>query len=150
MSTISTLNNIIKILKDGQEGFRDASTDVENHDLKEVFSRYSLQRSQLAGELQALVQSLGESDPADRGSVIGAMHRGWINLKAALISKDEHAVLAECESGEDAAVAAYRDALKKEDLPANVRATLTQQAVIVKAAHDDIRNRRDAAALVNA
>lgn len=143
MNTLSNLNNLIETLKDGQEGFRAASEDVANSGLKSLFSKYSLQRARFAGELQELAHSLGESDPADGGSVAGAVHRGWLNLKAALMSKDEHAVLAECERGEDVAVAAYRKALEQADLPANVRSVIERQAADVKAAHDHVRNLRD-------
>ncbi|TDU63210.1 uncharacterized protein (TIGR02284 family) [Prosthecobacter fusiformis] len=143
MSTISTLNNLIETLKDGQEGFRAASEDVESSDLKTLFSKYSLQRSRFAGELQEVVISLGDHDPADSGSVSGAVHRGWLNLKAALMSKDEHAVLAECERGEDVAVAAYSKVLEDTDLPANVRSIVQKQAAEVKSAHDNVRNLRD-------
>lgn len=146
MNTLSTLNNLIETLKDGQEGFRSASEDVANSELKTLFSKYSLQRARFAGELQELAHSLGESDPADGGSVAGAVHRGWLNLKAALMSKDEHAVLAECERGEDVAVAAYRKALENPDLPANVRAVLESQAADVKSTHDHVRNLRDSVA----
>ena len=143
MSTISTLNNLIETLKDGQAGFRAAAEDITDSRLKKLFSEYSLQRSRFAGELQSLVQSLGESDPANSGSVAGAVHRGWINLKAALMSKDEHAVLAECERGEDVAVAAYRKVLDDPDLPGNVRATVEKQFAEVKTTHDHVRNLRD-------
>lgn len=143
MKTTSTLNNLIETLKDGQEGFRAASADIESSDLKSLFSEYSLQRSKFVGELQALARELGESDPADSGSIAGAVHRGWIDLKAALVSKDEHAVLAECERGEDVAVTAYRKALENEDLPSHVRATIQKQAAEIKATHDHVRNLRD-------
>lgn len=147
MSTISTLNNLIETLKDGQEGFRAASEDIGSSELKTLFSKYSLQRAQFAGELQEAVITLGDHDPEDSGSVAGAIHRGWIDLKAALMSKDEHAVLAECERGEDVAVAAYRKALEEEDLPANIRAIVQKQATEVKAAHDKVRNLRDSVAV---
>lgn len=143
MSTTSTLNNVIETLKDGQAGFQAAAADVTSSDLKSLFSEYSLQRSKFAGELQALAHSLGEKDPADSGSVAGALHRGWIDLKAALVSKDEHAVLSECERGEDVAVAAYRKAFEQEDLPSNVRSTLEAQFAEVKATHDHIKALRD-------
>lgn len=146
MSTLSTINNLIETLRDGQEGFRTASEDTQSSQLKSLFSKYSLQRSKFVGELQEVAISLGDHDPEDGGSIAGAVHRGWINLKAALVSKDEHAVLAECERGEDVAVAAYRKALE-EDLPANVRTIIQRQADEVKAAHDDIRNRRDSVAV---
>ncbi len=143
MSTLTTLHNLIHILKDGQEGFRTASEDISNSELKTLFSSYSLQRSKFSGELQALAHELGEQDPPSSGSVAGALHRGWIDLKAALMSRDEHAVLAECERGEDAAVAAYRKAIEEDDVPANILAILQIQFMDIKSAHDNIRNLRD-------
>lgn len=142
-STTSLLNDLIETLKDGQEGFRASSVDVESPDLKSLLSKYSLQRSAFAGELQALARSLGENTPETSGSVAGALHRGWIDLKAALASRDAHAILAECERGEDSAVAQYRSALEHNSLPADVRATLQTQFAAVQAAHDHVRNLRD-------
>ena len=142
-NTTSILNDLIETLKDGQQGFREAAEDVKSSDLKTLFSEYSLQRSQFAGELQSLAHSLGEKEPATAGSVSGALHRGWINLKSALSSKDEHAILAECERGEDSAVAAYTKALAEEGLPGHVTATLQTQYKAVKAAHDRVRDLRD-------
>ncbi len=145
-NSISVLNNLIEILKDGQEGFKASANDVESPELKRVFNEYSLQRSGFAGELQALVVSLGESKPQTEGSVAGALHRGWINLKSALASRDAHAILAECERGEDSAVANYREALEDADLPSNLRAILEKQLAAVKAAHDRVRMLRDSLA----
>ena len=138
----STLNSLIETCKDGQEGFRVAASDVKNADLKTLFSEFSLQRSQFVGELQTLVRTLGE-DMEKTSSVAGAVHRGWINLKAAISSGDEHSILSECERGEDHAVAEYRKALAAE-LPANVRETVQRQATQVQAAHDRVRDLRDA------
>ena len=145
-NTIDTLNDLIETLKDGQEGFRAASADVESSDLKQLFSQYSLQRSSFAGELQALAHSFGESTPTTTGSVAGALHRGWMDLKAAIVSRDEHAILAECERGEDYALAAYQKALALPGVPMNVVDTLRTQAIDVKAVHDHIRTLRDALA----
>lgn len=143
-STITTLNGLIEICKDGQDGFRDASENVKNSDLKTLFSGYSLQRSKFAGDLQQLVLTLGE-EPETTGSIVSALHRGWIDLKAAFTKGSDHAILAECERGEDHAVSAYRKALT-ELLPDNIRETVSTQCAAVQAAHDDIRDRRDACA----
>ena len=144
MNTTKILNDLIQICKDGQDGFRDAGENVKHSDLKSLFASYSLQRSKFAGELQQLVTQLGE-EPEKSSGIASAIHRGWIDLKAAFTNGSDHAILAECERGEDYAVAAYRDALK-EELPANVRSVVTEQSIVVKATHDDIRNRRDACA----
>ena len=146
-TTNSILNDLIETLKDGQEGFRAAATEVEADELKKLFGEYSLQRSKFAGELQAMAHSLGEQEPATTGTVAAKLHRGWMNLKSALTSKDAHAILAECERGEDSAVAEYKEALEADGLPADVQETLRAQFTEVKAAHDRIRNLRDSLAV---
>ena len=146
---LNTLNSLIETLKDGQEGFKAAAADVENSELKTLFSHYSLQRSAFVGELQTLAHSLGESDPPNSGSVAGALHRGWMDIKSAIASRDEHAILAECERGEDYALAAYKEALQQPGLPMNIVDTLRTQAIEVKSVHDHVRKMRDALAPVS-
>ncbi len=139
----SLLNDLIQTLKDGQAGFKAAADDVDSAEIRTLFNSLVLQRSKFAGELQALAHSLGEAEPQTSGSVSGALHRGWIDLKAALTSNNEHAILAECERGEDSAVAHYRETLDRTDLPSNVREILANQFVEIKAAHDQVRDLRD-------
>ena len=134
----------METLKDGQEGFRQAAEAVHDSRLKTLFSDYSLQRSQFAGELQNEAISLGEHNPENTSSTAGAMHRAWINLKSAITSGDDHAILAECERGEDSAVNEYKKAMEAE-LSAPIRETISRQYTDVKGAHDRIRALRDAA-----
>jgi uncharacterized protein (TIGR02284 family) len=140
---ISTINSLIETLKDGQEGFRQAAEGVKDPSLKSVFNEYSLQRAKFAGELQAEAVQLGESKPEDSSSTAGAMHRAWINIKSAVTSKDDHAILAECERGEDSAVNEYKEALE-EDISAPVRDLISRQYGEVQNAHDRIKGLRDA------
>ena len=142
---ISTLNGLIETLKDGQEGFKQSASGVDDPQLKTLFDNFALQRSKFAGELQSEVVQLGEPEPEDSSSTSGALHRTWINIKSAVTSRDRHAILAEAERGEDSAVSAYRDALE-QDLPAPVREIVSRQSSEVKMAHDKIRNLRDAVA----
>jgi uncharacterized protein (TIGR02284 family) len=142
---ISTLNSLIETLKDGQEGFKQSASGVDDPQLKTIFDTLALQRSKFAGELHNEVVRLGDSEPETSSSATGAIHRTWINIKSAVTNRDRHAILAEAERGEDAAVDAYEDAMQ-EDLPAPIREIVTRQQTEVKAAHDKIRNLRDAAA----
>ena len=142
---ISTLNNLIETLKDGQEGFKQSAEGVDDPQLKSTFDTLSLQRSKFAGELQSEVVQLGDPDPEDSSSVSGSMHRAWINIKSAVTNRDRHAILAEAERGEDSAVSAYKDAMA-EELPAPIKEIVSRQASEVKAAHDKIRDLRDATA----
>lgn len=139
---ISTLNNLIETCKDGQNGFQTAAEGVERSDLKSLFYELGQQRSQFAGELQTLVRELG-GDPESTGSTSAALHRGWINIKSLVTGKDETAILNEAERGEDVAKAAFEKATK-EQLPSNVASVVQQQSTQVKAAHDRVRDLRDA------
>ena len=140
---ISTLNGLIETCKDGQKGFSEAAEGVERSDLKSLFYEFSQQRSQFAGELQSLVQTLG-GDPENTGSIAGTIHRGWINIKSAVTGKDEGSILNECERGEDVAKNAYKAALEQA-LPAHVLDTVQTQYTSVKAAHDRIKALRNTA-----
>ena len=140
---ISTLNGLIETCKDGQEGFTTAAEGIERSDLKSLFYEFAQQRSQFAGELQSLVQSMG-GDPENSASLAGTIHRGWINIKSAVTGQDEASILNECERGEDSAKNMYKDALQS-GLPANVLETVQQQYTSVQAAHDRIKALRDSA-----
>jgi len=140
---ISTLNNLIETCKDGQEGFQQAAEGVQNSQLKSIFYEFGQQRSQFAGELQTLVRELG-GDPETSASTAGALHRGWINIKSAIMGQDDQAILNECERGEDVAKNAYKGALE-ENLPANILDVVQRQYSAVQAAHDQIKMLRDSA-----
>jgi uncharacterized protein (TIGR02284 family) len=135
---ISSLNNLIETCKDGQYGFQTAAEGVKNSELKTLFSTFSQQRAKFAGELQNEVLRLG-GDPEKTGSTAAAFHRGWINIKSAVTGEDEHAIIAECERGEDSAVRNYEEALKGT-LPANIEVIVRRQLTDITEAHDRIRS----------
>lgn len=139
--TISTLNNLIETCKDGELGFKTAADGLESPTTKAKFLEYSRQRAEMARELQAEVRRLG-GDPEQSGSVAGSVHRGWLDIKSAVTGKNDHAIIAEAERGEDVAKAAYEKALK-ETLDSGTRTVVQQQSAKVKQAHDLVRDLRD-------
>jgi uncharacterized protein (TIGR02284 family) len=140
--TISVLNDLIETCRDGQEGFQEAADNVHQEDLRRFFANVAIERARFVGELQSEVRTLG-GDPGDSGSIGGSLHRAWMDLKGSLTGNDEHSILAACESGEDSAVNAYRDALKN-DLPGNVRAIVESQLNDIERVHNTVRQYRDA------
>jgi len=142
--TISTINTLIETLKDGEKGFKDASEAVRDPQLKSLFQQYSEQRHRFATELQSEAQTLGESDPEKSSSAAGAMHRAWINLKSAVTSGDDKAILSECERGEDSALHEYEEAIH-DGLTGPVQQIVARQFTEIKSAHDRVKQLRDAA-----
>ena len=137
------IDNLIETLKDGQKGFKQAAEGVSNPQLKSLFRDYSQQRSRFATALQSEARQHGETDPETSCSATGALHRGWINLKSAITGGDEHAILAECERGEDSAVEEYKKALE-DGLTPSAQELVSRQFADIKAAHDRIRSLRGA------
>lgn len=139
---VSVLNSLIETCKDGEKGFKDAAEGLKAGDIKAKFMEYSRERAQMAAELQAEVRRLG-GDPDKSGSMSGSIHRGWLDLKAALTGHDDHAIVSEAERGEDVAKEAYEAALKGTDLSGSALTLVQQQAARVRRVHDDVRDIRD-------
>ena len=138
------LNELVETLKDGQKGYADAMTDVEDSKLKETFKKYAVQRAGFITEIEDQMFKM-DLKPDEGSSVTGTVHRAWIDLKSALTSKDNKAVLNECERGEDYAVKAYQTALKAQDLPGTLKSVIEKQYQGVQAAHNDIKSLRASA-----
>ncbi|HZM91442.1 MAG TPA: PA2169 family four-helix-bundle protein [Blastocatellia bacterium] len=141
---ISTLNDLIEICRDGQNGFKEAAENVKNPDLKSFFNECSTERAQFVSDIQLEVRRLG-GDPQKTGSTAGALHRVWMDIKGTFTGKDDHAILSECERGEDSAVEAYREAIKLS-LPLTIQQLLERQFQSVRQTHDRIKQMRDAKA----
>ena len=140
-NAISVLNNLIETCKDGEKGFKAAAEGLTAPDIKLRFLNYSRERAQMTSELQAEVRRLG-GDPEQSGSMAGALHRGWLDIKSVATGKDDYAIVAEAERGEDVAKNAYESALN-EPLPASAHTLVHQQAVQIRQAHDDVRSLRE-------
>ena len=137
----SILNDLVETSKDGEKGFRAAAEDTKNTELQSEFLRRAQDCATGAADLQQRVARLG-GKPEEGGSVAGAVHRGWVNLKGAVSSRTDLAILEECERGEDVAKARYRKALEVT-LPEGIREVVQRHYDGVMRNHDQIRDLRD-------
>jgi uncharacterized protein (TIGR02284 family) len=138
---IDALNDLAECCKDGEYGFRACAEQAKRADLKSVFLQRADDCRGAAQELYEQIRSLG-GKVDEGGSVAGAIHRGWVAVKAKLTTYDDKAVLEEAERGEDNAVARYRKALK-QPLPAAVKLIVERQMQGVQRNHDQIKMLRD-------
>jgi uncharacterized protein (TIGR02284 family) len=140
---IRLLEELGATCRDGEEGFRQVAGEFEDPAMRERFTRYAHQRAGLASELVGEIHRLG-GEPTTTGHAAGAIHRGWMRLKAALTGYDDAAILNEAERGEDVALEVYRKALACE-LPVETRTMLQRQRDDIEAVHREVRDLRDAA-----
>ena len=136
-----TLRSVIESLIDGQEGFQKIGDNLKDETLKRYFLAESLKRAQFRGDLEEVLHQEGIHDVKEKGSVSGAIHRAWGDIKTKLGGGD-HTLLETAEQGEDAAKKAYADAMQKE-LPLPIRQILATQAAHIQSSHDYVKAARD-------
>ncbi|OZI59613.1 PA2169 family four-helix-bundle protein [Bordetella genomosp. 11] len=138
---VKLLNDLTETCKNGEKGFQVAAEDTKDPELRGLLQNRAQDCAAGAAELQAIVARLG-GKPETGGSVAGAVHRGWVHLKAAVTGRSDAAILEECERGEDVAKQDYTNALR-EPLPEDIRAVVQRQYEGVLRNHDQIRALRD-------
>ena len=138
---VDALNDLAECCKDGEYGFRACAEQAKRADLKSVFLQRADDCRGAAQELYEQIRGLGGTID-EGGSATGAMHRGWVAVKATLSTYDDKAVLEEAERGEDNAMARYRKALK-QPLPAAVKLIVERQMQGVQRNHDQVKMLRD-------
>lgn len=138
--TTEILNDLVEINNDRIKGYERAIEELKDSDddLKVLFSDLITESSELRSELI----SAGGKDHDDTTNS-GKIYRAWMDVKAAFTGHDRKTVLENCEFGEDAAQKAYKTALEEENLPATLKALISQQKSTLKASHDRIKLLRD-------
>jgi uncharacterized protein (TIGR02284 family) len=134
----STLDRLVQTCLDGEKGFRAAAGDISDVNLRRLFESYAQQRAEFAAELQQELRRLGR-DPSDSGHTSAALHRGLMEVKAAVSGRNEGTIISECERGEDVALEAYQAALGAP-LSDELRGIVERQLLRIKEAHDQIRS----------
>ena len=104
---ISDLKDLLSIVNDGKEGYESASEVTDKIELQGVFLKYAAQRAGYAEELKAHIATHGGVATNESGDLLGALHRTWIDLKLALSSKMDVAILKAVVTGEKAAIEKY-------------------------------------------
>ena len=132
----TALNTLIGTLIDSVEGYQKAAADTDNTRYAEMFNARAQERQQALTGLQAAVARLG-GNPEDDGTTAGAVHRGWINLKEAVVGRDDEAIVNSVESGEDYLKEKFELALKA-DIDPQARTVIERAYQSVRQGHDQI------------
>ena len=132
---IAVLNSLIKTTLDSRKGFLDAAEDADGTHFAAFFADFADRRLQAAATLQAEVRRLG-GEPENEGSLAGAAHRTFMNLKEMFVSRDDKAIVEEVERGEDFIKAKFEDAFANEQLSPDARAVVIEAFRSVEAGHE--------------
>jgi uncharacterized protein (TIGR02284 family) len=134
---VKVLNSLIETTLDSANGYKEAAEHVDNPQYKTMFAERSSKRMELSRRLQEEVRTFG-GDPGDHQSMMGKMHNKFVGLKDKVTGSSDKSVIDEVERGEDVIKKKYEMARDDADLPAEVRAVVTEAYQSVKADHDQI------------
>ena len=133
----ATLNTLIATLIDSVEGYEKSAKEVDSPELARMFAARAEERDGAARHLREAVVAQG-GEPEDRGTLLGSIHRAFLSLREAVSRRDDAAIVAEIEHGEDYLKDKFETALDSDTLDPGPREAVKQAWASVKAGHDEM------------
>lgn len=121
---ISSLQHLVVIGVDGEEGYQKAAEMVSSKNLLAQFEQIATTRNTQAEDIRNYLAENGVEKPEHEGSFSGNLHRAWLDIKGTLSNRSDSASVSSCVTGDKAAIDAYQDVLNEKDLPADLHSLL--------------------------
>jgi len=141
IGSISVLNKLIQLTKDTEEGYLTAAENVDDSYLQKLLKERAENCHIAALDLQRKVKEM-DGIPPQNGTILGIMHRNWINIKGTLTGRNELTILDECERREAMVEEAYEKILK-DNISEEIRPLIQQQYESIVNDHNIIRDLMD-------
>lgn len=126
------LDDVVRVLNDGVRGYHTAADEMSNSILATQMRNLAHSREQALNELMRVAVDETRMTPDEQtGSLTGALHRGWLKIKAT-VAGDE-AVIEAAKTGEDEARSRL-EALLAEDLEGEIEAAVRRALLDIESA----------------
>ena len=122
---ISSLQHLVVIGVDGEEGYSKAAEMVSSKNLLAQFEQTATTRNTQAEAIRNYLAENGVEKPEHEGGFSGALHRAWLDVKGTLSNRSDSAAVSSCVTGDKAAIDAYQEVLDEKDLPGDLRSLLS-------------------------
>lgn len=143
VKTEKYLNSLLEKTYDAQRGYANAAEVTEHVQLKRWLAQQGARRTEFAAALAGEMKGMNEN-PKNDGSFAGDMHRGWMNIKAALSLNKDESVLEECLTGEKSAIEEYNQVLEhRGELPPTIVSVLEAQKDEIQATVNEVKTLED-------
>ncbi len=139
---VQTINELIQATRDSAAFYQDASTHVDNPQLKSLFVEMAQSKNGLVGSMAKEVLNEGAT-PAASGTFGGAWRQFYSNVKLLIASdKGDYEYVKELKASEDRLLDVFHDVIKDEKAPKAVKAALNSYLPTVIKQHDIMRDRK--------
>jgi len=137
----SELNELIEITRDGKVFYEHARDEVNDVELKALFTDMAQAKTEVINALQGKVLANNDK-PATGGTLMGKARQVYADTKAALSSDEGATYIAELEEAEDRILHAFEHAMDGHE--PDLRPELATQMPKVRACHDRMRDLKKA------
>ncbi|ALJ05136.1 hypothetical protein APS56_08355 [Pseudalgibacter alginicilyticus] len=139
---VNVLQELLQKNYDAEAGYKQVMTKAKSQGLKEWLQLKAKQRSEYATQLDNVIRNFNAT-PAEDGTVLGSVHRGWIDVKTTLSSDTDESILEECIRGEKASVSEYETQLEKVSDYLPIKDLLNNQMTSIKTALNTVKRMED-------
>jgi uncharacterized protein (TIGR02284 family) len=136
-SLVSVLLDLVETCDDGEQGYRQAAGDTADSGDRLIFERHAKERAVFASALRKRLEQLG-CHRETPGTVLGAIHRDWLEVSGTLMGDRPCAILRECLRGDGAALRVYGGALRA-GLPPDLQELVQTQHTALQTARDEMQ-----------
>jgi uncharacterized protein (TIGR02284 family) len=139
-SSIDTIDELMKTVEDGVNGFElcvEKLEGAQRKDVSDLFRTLGSQRAEFRDELRSLARNLGHVTN-DKGTVAAKIQREWMDIQDFVSETDAKRVLNAAESGERHAIGVFVNALEKNLTP-DLRTFVAFQLESIRSSHEKIR-----------
>ncbi|NNF34054.1 MAG: PA2169 family four-helix-bundle protein [Saprospiraceae bacterium] len=130
------LQDLINRLFDAEKGYREIIKATSIPTLKGWMKRYATERQSMREDLVEAYKKLGGS-PEVSTTLIGDMHRAFIDIKVNGAWDNFESIVTEIERGASTLISDYEDTLKEVKMPAHLVTLLNDQKLLVE---NELRN----------
>lgn len=134
-----TLNDLIATTFDSVDGYTEAAKNSENERFVTLFKARAAERQVVITTLRDEVTRLGGM-PDDDGTMLGRAHRMFLNLKSSVTGRDDKAIVAEVEQGEDHIKHRFESAIDDAEVSPQVNLVIREAFTSIKQGHDAMRD----------
>ncbi len=142
--SLSPLKDLHELLGDATKGYADAASKMKTPKIAAFLDQLSAERAGMQRELAVNIHRMCPSfENLDNGTLKGDLHRAWMNIREALASSEEGAILDECARGEGYLLDRFTSVLEDKDMPAQVQRLLREQKTRVDVTLSTIEQLRE-------
>ncbi|WPP49013.1 PA2169 family four-helix-bundle protein [Catalinimonas niigatensis] len=123
---IEILEKIYTRILKARDAYENASKNVHNKLLTNLFEKATIMHSKFADELKQEISSLGRSVKEGGSSTLNA-DQFWLDFASIIVLRNESAILKNCLKAEKKAIELYDEALAHDSVTGSLREKLEAQ-----------------------